>query len=393
MSAELRNRMATASALATGAEGPGRVALDRLRRYGLGERVIKSALAAGLAWLIAEFIHEDPAPVLAPITAIFTIQLTLAQSLTGSAQRLLGVAAGVSMAIALSSVIGVDWWVISLIVLLSLFTGLRLFRLEPSGVEQMTVSALLVLVIGSTGDISGVAAFHVLDTVIGTGVGLAANSLIAPPSHVPNARNAVQHLGRRLIEVLDELGGGLAAGMDAELATRVLDDARAVSADLDDVQLLLDRAGESLRYNLPGIRQRSAYKRLQRANRALEHAAVQTRVISRTIADAIATAGPGAARPAWLEPDKLGVPVANLMSAMAMYLDHFLSLTEPGKIGPDDAYLRSSVIDRRREASNAASLILPELLPDRWVLVGEILSVSDQLLTDLSAAARDIATS
>ncbi|MGI8477156.1 MAG: aromatic acid exporter family protein, partial [Thermomicrobiales bacterium] len=89
--AEFRRRMATATLVATGSEGPLRVALDGLRRVGLGERVVKTALAAGIAWEIGHAIHADPLPVLAPLTAIFTIQLTLAKSLRGSVQRVLGV--------------------------------------------------------------------------------------------------------------------------------------------------------------------------------------------------------------------------------------------------------------------------------------------------------------
>src|SRR5688572_2778594 len=133
MAIKLQDRVTNATALASGTEGPVRAALDRLRRNGIGERVIKSALAAGLAWWAAYAIHDDPLPVLAPITALFTIQYTLARSFFGSFQRLLGVGAGVSVALLLSSWLGVEWWVISLVVLISLTLGFRLFHLGSAG--------------------------------------------------------------------------------------------------------------------------------------------------------------------------------------------------------------------------------------------------------------------
>lgn len=390
MTLQIRERMTTASALATGTEGPVRVALDRLRRYGLGERVIKSALAAGLAWLIAFAIHDDPLPVLAPITAIFTIQLTLARSLLGSVQRLLGVGAGVAMAMIANRVLGLHWWAVSLVVLISLIAGFRVFRLESAGVEQMTVSGLLVMISGASGNIIGAASFHILDTIIGTTVGLAANSLIAPPSHVSGARLAVRSLGYRLIAVLDELAGALASGIEIDKASEILGRARAVATDIEVVQAALERAEESLIYNLPGRRQKPALARYRRANRALEHAAIQSRVISRTVTDCIGTAAPTDVRPRWLEPDALGAPLANLFNAIAIYLEHFLDLPDRPITREGAAGLVLEIRDRRREVSDAVAARFEELLPDHWVLVGEIVSISDQLVTDLNQAVKDI---
>lgn len=386
MTLQLTDRVTAASALATGTEGPVRVALDRLRRYGIGERVIKSALAAGIAWLVAFSVHQDPLPVLAPITALFTIQFTLAKSILGSVQRLLGVGAGVAMALILSRVIGLNWWVVGLVVLISLIAGFRVFRLESAGVEQMTVSALLVMIPGASGNILSVASFHILDTIIGTAVGLAANSLIAPPSHVPEGRLAVRTLGHRLTEVLDDLAAALAAGIDVEQATDLLARARKIAAELDEVQIALDHAEESLRFNLPGRRHQPALERYRRANRALEHAAIQTRVISRTVTDCARIAGSAV----WIGPVALGTPLANLFSAISLYLEHFLDLADGPAGRRDDAGLLAEIQERRQEASDAAAARLTDLLPDRWVLVGEILSVTDQLVADLAHAAADL---
>jgi|GEM_PF-1705743 len=390
MTNTMRDRVTTASALASGTEGPVRVALDRLRQFGLGERVIKSSLAAGLAWFIASLIHDDPLPVLAPITAIFTIQLTLAKSVIGSVQRILGVGAGIAIGIGATRIIGLHWWVISLVVLVSLVAGLRIFKLEPSGVEQMTVSGLLVMIVGSNANVIGVAGYHALDTLIGTAVGLAANTLIAPPSHVPAARVAVRSVGARLIATIDELASSLASGIDSIEAQRILGVARSVAADLDEVQLALDRAEESLKFNLPGRRQQEQLHRYRRANRAVEHASVQVRVISRTVADCANASAIGGEIPVWLEPDALGTPLANLLSAIAVYLEHFLELADNPESVPHDLMLTAEVESRRQEVTLGAANRLEALMPDKWVLIGEILSISNQLVTDLSSAAEEL---
>lgn len=359
---------------------------------GIGERVIKSSLAAGLAWLVAYQVHDDPLPVLAPITAIFTIQQTLAQSFGGSAQRLLGVGAGVATALIANRVLGLHWWTVSLMVLIALIAGFRLFRLESAGVEQMTVSGLLVMISGSTGNILGAASFHILDTIIGTAVGLAANSLIAPPSHVPGARRAVREYGARLIGVLDELAAGLASGIGPRQSNEILEKARAVAADIEEVQIALERAEESLVYNLPGRRQKPALARYRRANRALEHAAIQSRVIARTVTDCVSSADSIEGRPTWLAPEALGTPLANHLSAIALLLEQFIDL-------PDDPVRRTAqnplvleVQERRRELSDAVAARFEQLLPDRWVLIGEIISISDQLVVDLIQAGHEIST-
>lgn len=371
--------------------GPVDAALARLRGFGVGERVIKSSLSAGLAWLAAFAIHDDPLPVLAPITAIFTIQLTLARSFGGSAQRLLGVGAGVAMAMLAHRVLGLHWWAVSLVVLVSLIAGFRLFRLESAGVEQMTVSGLLVMISGSSGNIVGAASYHILDTIIGTAIGLAANSLIAPPSHVAGARRAVLGLGHRLIAVLDDLAAGLASGIHLAQATEILDRARAVAADLETVQTALEQAEESLIFNLQGRRQKPALARYRRANRALEHAAIQSRVISRTVTDCVRSASDGRPRPAWLEPGELGLPLANHLSAVAVYLEQFIDLADnPAARSNGDSFAQE-LADRRREVSEAVAARFAHLLPDRWVLIGEIVSISDQLVSDLVHAANDIA--
>lgn len=44
---------------------------------GMGLRVVKTGLACALAWLLAESLLADPLPVLAPLAALLTVQVTI----------------------------------------------------------------------------------------------------------------------------------------------------------------------------------------------------------------------------------------------------------------------------------------------------------------------------
>src|SRR3954470_3963676 len=96
----------------------------RLRRLGLRTQALKSALAAGLAWAVGAYVPWGPAqPYLAPLTAILTIQATIAESMQGALQRVLGVAVGVGMAALASHTIGASPLTIALLVVLSQALG------------------------------------------------------------------------------------------------------------------------------------------------------------------------------------------------------------------------------------------------------------------------------
>jgi uncharacterized membrane protein YgaE (UPF0421/DUF939 family) len=379
-----------ATALATGAKGPVRVALDQLRRYGIGERVVKSGLAAGLAWLIATRIHANPVPVLAPITALFTIQFTLARSVVGSIQRFLGVGAGIATALLLNRVIGLQWWTVGLIVVVSLVAGFRIFRLEAAGVEQMSVSALLVMIAGAGGNIVSVAGYHALDTVIGTAVGLAANALVAPPSHVDRGKAAVAALGADLATLLRDQAAELRAGLSLDHADELLGRARQIASAFNEVQLALEHADESLRYNLAGRRQRRMATRLRHLGRTLEHAAVQTRVVCRAARDAVSHAEESRAHPWWLAPGLLGAPLADHLVALAGLLDHVIDECGRETTAEVEDEPVALTAQTRQAVFDALAANVEVMLQGGWILAGEILSLTDQMVADIRHALAEL---
>src|ERR1700680_1021818 len=82
-----------------------RRARDVLRASWPGTRVLKSALAAGLAWWVAERLG-DSAPMFAVFGAFNAVQPTVAASVRNTGGALLGIVLGTALAVMSESVVG-----------------------------------------------------------------------------------------------------------------------------------------------------------------------------------------------------------------------------------------------------------------------------------------------
>ncbi|HYY44060.1 MAG TPA: aromatic acid exporter family protein, partial [Actinomycetota bacterium] len=111
-----------------------------------GVPVIKTTLAAVMAFLVAHRLGTSQQPLLAPLTAILVVQLTMYETVARAMQRVASVMAGVLIALAIATVVGLTWWTLGLAVGASLVCG-RLLRLGPHLVE-VPISAMLVLAVG-----------------------------------------------------------------------------------------------------------------------------------------------------------------------------------------------------------------------------------------------------
>jgi len=126
-----------------------------------GLRTAKLTLAAVLAYVLAGVFDTSPDRVLAPLTALLVVQLTLFQTLTHAIGRIVSVLAGVVLAVAVADLLGVSWWSFGLLVLASLLVG-QLLRLKAYLLE-VPISAMIVLALG--GSASG-ATGRVVDTLL-----------------------------------------------------------------------------------------------------------------------------------------------------------------------------------------------------------------------------------
>ncbi|MEZ4530250.1 MAG: aromatic acid exporter family protein [Thermomicrobiales bacterium] len=363
----------------TGVKGPLRSALDWFRAHGLGERVIKSALAAVIAWLLAGLLPDNPAPILAPLTAIFSINLTIAGSMRDAVQRVLGVVFGILLAVLISEYIGANSWAIFLVILISFYVGRRL-GLDPSGIQQIAVSALLIVLGAASKAIDDAAVLHLANTLIGTGVGLLLNASVAPPNHLPDARRRLLEVGEAIQDDLRMLAEAARTGISNDEALTTLHLARETNAELLELDTALNQARESLQFNLLGRRQRDVLGLYHQADLALEHASIQTRMIARALADATAQDAPLG----WLLGDALGAPLADLLDMGVETLDAYLTRIREGDLTGGFPIDTDRLTGYQAAIARRAADFDGELRPGGWIYLGEVVALATQLITDLS---------
>jgi len=208
-----------------------------------GVRTLKATAAAVVAYVAATPLSDNPRPVLAPLSALLVVQLTLYESLGSGLRRIVSVVAGVLVAVGLSSVVGLTWWSLGIAVAGSLVVG-RLLRLRGE-VTEVPISAMLVLAVGGA---EVAATGRVVETVIGAVVGVLVGTAIAPPLYVRPATDAVQHLAAVAARVLRRVSAEVGEAYTREQAERWLDDARGLGRDVLRADRELARAEASHRH-------------------------------------------------------------------------------------------------------------------------------------------------
>ncbi|WP_435835474.1 FUSC family protein [Streptomyces avermitilis] len=95
------------------------VDLVRRSREPVVVRTLRSTAAAVLAYLAGPWLSGDAQPLLAPVTAVLVVQVTLYATLTLGIRRI----AGVLIAVGFADTVGLTWWSLGLLVLICLWLG------------------------------------------------------------------------------------------------------------------------------------------------------------------------------------------------------------------------------------------------------------------------------
>ncbi len=308
----MTDRTLDAIAYLTGAAGPLERLFAWLRSHGVGERVVKTTIAAVLAFWVARFIPGNPVPVFAPISAIFAINLTNAGSMHGAWQRVLGTIFGVLLALVIIHQTHRPLISIALVVFVAFFVGRR-FNLEASSTQQMAVTGLLMVLTASVATLGESGWLRIVNVLIGSGIGLITNASVAPTNLLPPARERLLELGAALQTDLEHLADAFRNGIDHATVVELLQRARNTEEQHRAARDAIDQAEISLKYNLQARRLRETVAHYHRTERDLEHATVHVRMMTRAAADATAQAAPHD----WMAPAALGIPLANLIDIAA----------------------------------------------------------------------------
>ncbi|PSR21222.1 MAG: FUSC family protein [Sulfobacillus acidophilus] len=252
---------------------------ESLNHWGISLEVIKTALAAGLSWDLAVRLFGSAKPYFAPLAAILTVQATIAESLSRGLQRIVGVLAGIVLAMLFSHWVGINDWSLALLVFVAMALATRL-KLGPQGIPQVAISALLVMAIGE--EAPGYAWNRAVDTVLGEVVAIIVATVVWPRDLTPSASASLRALALTLHDLLNRTQHDLFEGLEPAQAQRRLSEARAIDAAIVQAQRAVDLAEKSLRFN-PWRRDPRNLQCLHRTLEVLDHCAIQIRGIARTL--------------------------------------------------------------------------------------------------------------
>ena len=360
---------------------PVTLTLIRHRAQPTAATIVRLVVCAVFAYLLALLVPGTSRPVLAPLTALFVLQVSLYQTLRSAALRVASVVTGVLLALGLSAWLGFTWWSLGITIALGLAVGYALHLSVE--VLEVPVSGMLILSVGTRTAATG----RIVETLIGTAAGLTAGFVLTSPRVQP-AEKAIEELGRTMADLLDQMAAGLSGGSVTESARDWLGRARSLGSEIRRVDDALLQAEESTRLNPrspPG-----ATIALRESLETMEHAAITVRVFARSLADSTRLAG---------EDNPINDPdvrrgLADELRELSAAVRTYGSLASKSD-GPGRESLKSE-LKRHLAAARDQRDRLRELLAASsaakragWPLRGELVSHLDRLRTELKGAMPD----
>lgn len=341
-----------------------------------GAQTAKVTVASVAAYVVAEqALGGHRSTVLAALTALLVVQVTLYDTIRHGWQRVGSVVLGVLLATLLSSAFGMTWWSLGVTVLAALGVG-QLLRLGDHSPE-IAVNAMAVLALGSP---SNASLDRVYETLIGAGIGVAV-SLVAPSVQIQPAGDAIRRLADEICRLLRAVAVDVERGWTVERSLNALLRARGLENQVRAAQNALARAEDSLRLN-PRRGAAHVPERLRSALTALEYSVIHVRVTCRCLADRIEGVAVGN-----LPDPEVRRPLAGLLDAAGEAVSAFGRLVTSDVAGPagDADGLRAAVRRARslRDAASDSLLVDAKKEPKLWRVHGAMLSHLDRLLDDI----------
>ena len=363
---------------------PVTLTLVRHRAQPTAVTIVRLTVTAVFAYLLALPLSNTSRPVLAPLTALLVVQVSIYQTLRTAARRVAGVVAGVLLALGLSAWVGFTWWSLGIGTALGLTVGYALHLREE--VLEVPISAMLIMSVGTRSAATG----RIVETFIGTAAGLVAGFVLTSPRVQP-AEEAIEDLCRMMADLLDRMAAGLAAGpVHAATASDWLVQARALGGEIRRVDDALRQAEESTKLNPRSLRLPFSAITLRGSLETLEHEATTLRVLARSLADSTRLAD---------DDNPLADPdvrhrLAGVLRELSAAVRTYGSLATEFDAPRHD--LLESELERHLAAAHDEQDRLSQLLgtdpaarPAGWPLRGELISHLDRLRTELEVGKPD----
>jgi uncharacterized membrane protein YgaE (UPF0421/DUF939 family) len=244
--------------------------------------VLQAAVAASLAYFLADVVVGHGQPFFAPIAAVICLGVTLGQRNRRAIELVIGVAVGLMVADLLVLVIGNGTLQIAVVVLLAMGAAV-FFGGRTILINQAAVSAILVVVLQPPDAIFSPDRF--IDALIGGGVALAINYLF-PVNPERLVERAAAPVFDELAAVLEEISVVLGEG-DERRAERVLERAREIDGRVRTLNEALEAGHETARLSPTRRRSLRQLEFYSSAGIRIELAVINTRVLARGVYNAV----------------------------------------------------------------------------------------------------------
>lgn len=370
---------------------PATFTLARHKAQPIAAVIARLTITAAAAYLVAGLMPSGNQSVLAPLTALIVVQVTMFQTIRNAAQRVISVIAGVIVALGFSVFVGLTWWSLTILIAAGLAIGYAL-RLGVH-ILEVPISAMLILSLNPQTAAVG----RIVETLIGAGVGML-GGLIFAPLRLQSAEGAIDDLSRDLAGLLEQIATDLAEASEAASADERLSRARTIDHEIQRVDRALAEAEDSSRMNPRARTLAHANVALRDGLETLEHTSVTVRGIARAIADsARLEAGP-------LAYEDVRQRLASTLRELAAAITDFGRLVRAdiltggeGSIARQrvEADLMRRLADSRQHEDELAGLVREEPAAgvEGWQLGGELLThlsrLSDELQVEHRARARE----
>jgi uncharacterized membrane protein YgaE (UPF0421/DUF939 family) len=348
--------------------------------------VARSGLAAGAAWSIALLVTDVPAPVLAPLTALVVVQVSVRASISTALQRSAAVVLGVLAALAIGDALSLNGVTVAVLVAVSLGIAELVLRLPRAAARQVPVSILVVLT-AATSNHPSPGWERALDTLIGAAVGVIV-ALVLPASRRVDARQTLDRLAVSLSEVLETMGAGLQEPWSTEQTEEWRRRARTTRERL--VDQAIEAAGngrEAARWNVRDRRHIDELGRYEEVLPRFERTAIGISVISRSLDDHARLSGTAhAGMPS------MGALLVALAGAVRAVAQEVLGQAQDSDVAEALAEVRTrrarcvhGATRRARVAIDHGELAEAEYLEGEWLSYAALLVQVDRIVGDLSA--------
>lgn len=333
-------------------------------------QVVKAALASAISWWIASSLFPEARPYFAPLAAVLTVQVSVAQSLARGGQRILGVVGGIAVSLLLAHYLGVSGWSVGVLLLVGM-AGATALGFAPAAVTQVGISALLILALKAT---PAYAAARLLDTMIGAVTAILVNAVVIPPDATPLATDEAEGLARRLAEELGRLDRACRGdGSFAQVRGRL----GAIGETVERAKARVRLARESLLYSPLLSGRETRLCRVEEIMRQLERIASELRGMARSL-ELLSQAG---------EEEILHL-LEPMVAALADTVTGYAALIRAaGHVRHGDDDLPSRLERVRRQARQAFSCLPRTRSPLAFREAGSVMADAARMVSDLEASA------